>query len=82
MKKIIEWFKNLFKIDNIEQKNCEFKELDTVNNYKNWTDVEEDYLINLINDGLSYNEISYILERTENAIYQRAKKLVREGRLK
>ncbi|MFD2444601.1 DNA-binding protein [Bacillus sp. CGMCC 1.16607] len=58
----------------------ERKKTNTVSNYKCWTNLEEKHLLNLINEGKTYDEIAMFLDRSVYSIqrkYGRLKKLFR-----
>ena len=49
---------------------------------KRWSEDEESALVQMINDGLCYDDISVAIGRTPNAVYQKTRKLFRDGEIK
>ena len=49
--------------------------------YEEWTEEEHKELISYVKEGLCDEQISYILGRSESAIYQKRMKLKRKGKL-
>lgn len=72
----INWIKNLFnKSDNGVSLKLE------ANSYKKWSTEEDEHLIKMIDDGLSIEDVSYLLERSQGSVYSRYRKLKRGKKL-